>query len=368
MKNDDFMSVTPDAMAKERFVIVDAIGVCENEDLNETRPLEQSSLPLEKLLKVLQYGKPTEELVSTLVSKLSRLQKKLTTKQIEEIQKLADGKSLSDFNKSFVNSIDEDEIYDQAQHEFGEKGKENVYEPTLKEIESISQRRMNEVLKTFIGNASLMQRLLEIKKETEQIIDIVSIDVVEEASFSSISKVKAKQIVSSFKEFIIANRKELAALQLFYSKGKMDWNDLKEVVDKIKTPPYSLTPSKLWYAYQQLETDKVHGKFNRIADFISMLNFELGRTSELEPYLDTVDKRFAEWLGRQKESGVKFSQEQLNWLEKIKDHIATSVEILPEDFESAPFSQIGGLGKATNVFGKEKLKPLLVELNSKVGG
>ena len=42
MNNQDFMSITPDAQAKERFVIVDAVGVCESEELNESRPLEQN--------------------------------------------------------------------------------------------------------------------------------------------------------------------------------------------------------------------------------------------------------------------------------------------------------------------------------------
>ena len=41
MRNDDFKTVTLNAMAKERFVIVDAVGVTENEDLSETRPLDK---------------------------------------------------------------------------------------------------------------------------------------------------------------------------------------------------------------------------------------------------------------------------------------------------------------------------------------
>src|SRR3989344_2925419 len=62
MKNDDFMTVTPDATAKERFVIVDAVGVCGNDDLNETRPLEQyPGMSFSKLVKMLQYGKPKKE-------------------------------------------------------------------------------------------------------------------------------------------------------------------------------------------------------------------------------------------------------------------------------------------------------------------
>jgi type I restriction enzyme, R subunit len=46
----------------------------------------------------------------------------------------------------------------------------------------------------------------------------------------------------------------------------------------------------------------------------------------------------------------------------IRDHIATSLSIDPEDFEYAPFSQRGGLGRVHQLFG-EQLPGLLDELN-----
>ena len=47
---DDLQAVTPDATAKDRFVIVDAVGVTET-DLVETDPLDRKpTVPLEKLL------------------------------------------------------------------------------------------------------------------------------------------------------------------------------------------------------------------------------------------------------------------------------------------------------------------------------
>ena len=96
---------------------------------------------------------------------------------------------------------------------------------------------------------------------------------------------------------------------------------------------------------------------------------QIQKTNELEPYLDTIDKRFAEWLGTQKEQGVLFSQEQLNWLEKIKNHIAGTAEIEEDDFELGELQQMGGLGKAVKVFeGQEKFNQILVQLNERVGG
>jgi type I restriction enzyme R subunit len=364
MKNDEFKSVTPDAMAKDRFVIVDAVGVCENEDLNETRPMEQlgKKVSFEKLLKFLQYGKPKKEHLSSMASRLSRLHKKLTIEQNKEIKKIS-GKELKDFAKDFVIAIDEDKIYEEAKQKFGET-------PKMNEIENIAEKRMKEALKDFIGNSKLITRLPDIKREVEQIIDVASIDIVEEAAYSPIATIKAKSIIQSFKEFIKNNRSELRAIQIFYeNKGKLKWNDLKELANKIKAPPYVLTTPLLWRAYKQLEYTKVRGKpTGKISDFISLLRFELGKTHELEPYLDTVEKRFAEWLGRQKEQGVSFTQEELIWLEKIKQHVATTAEIETDDFELGELQKMGGLGKAVKVFGYEKFNKILVQINRDIGG
>ncbi|MBI4167713.1 MAG: DEAD/DEAH box helicase family protein [Candidatus Aenigmarchaeota archaeon] len=364
MKNDEFKSVTPDAMAKERFVIIDAVGVCENKDLNETRPLEQlgKKVSFEKLLKFMQYGKPKREYLSSMACRLSRLQKRITPEQNNEIKEIA-GVELKDFAKDFVVAIDPDKIYEEAEKEFGEK-------PEKEDIEKIAQKRMKEAIKGFIGNPKLITRLPEIKRETEQIIDMASVDVVEEAAYSPIATEKAKKLVQSFKDFIKKNKSELRAIQIFYeSRGKLKWKDLKELSNKVRSPPYVLTTPTLWQAYKQLEHTKVRGNSTgKISDFISLIRFELGKTPELEPYLDTVEKRFAEWLGKQKEQGVSFNQDQLNWLEKIKQHVATTAEIEADDFEFGELQKMGGLGKAAKVFGHDNFEKILVEINRDVGG
>ncbi|MCK4825660.1 restriction endonuclease subunit R, partial [bacterium] len=316
IRSDDFKVVSPDAMAKERFVIVDAVGVCESEDLSDTWPLDQKPLvSFTKLLKALRFGKPNADNLSSMASRLSRLEKKLTEEQKTEIERITGGDSLSDFARGFVVAIDPDRIFSQAREEFAGEGSYLEYVPKKKELGDVARRRMEEALQSFTGNPELMGRLPEIKQEAEQIIDDVSLDVVEEAGYSPIAKEKAKGIIKSFKEFIEENKDELTAIKVFYNPGELHWNDLKSLADKIKTPPHNITVDRLWQAYQQLEKSKVHGKSrNKVSDFVSLLRFELGKTNYLEPFNDTVDKRFSAWLSKQREQGVEFTQEQLNWL------------------------------------------------------
>ena len=46
----------------------------------------------------------------------------------------------------------------------------------------------------------------------------------------------------------------------------------------------------------------------------------------------------------------------------MKDHIASSLAIEPDDLQEVPFNTIGGLGRAYELFG-DKLAEILEELN-----
>ena len=67
-------------------------------------------------------------------------------------------------------------------------------------------------------------------------------------------------------------------------------------------------------------------------------------------------------MSGQQQNGRTFTPEQVRWLEMIRDHVATSVEMTVDDFDLAPFAEEGGLGRAGQVFGRD-LSRLLHELN-----
>ena len=101
---------------------------------------------------------------------------------------------------------------------------------------------------------------------------------------------------------------------------------------------------------------------NRFADLVPLVRFALEQQPVLEPFAESVNARFDSWLAQKAAAGTTFAADQRAWLELIRDHVATSLSIEPEDFDYAPFSQRGGLGRAAQIFG-EKLPELLGELN-----
>jgi type I restriction enzyme R subunit len=85
------------------------------------------------------------------------------------------------------------------------------------------------------------------------------------------------------------------------------------------------------------------------------------------PFADGVCERFQGWLAMQETAGRAFTQEQVRWLEAIRDHIVGSVSMEMSDFQYSPFSRQGGLGKAYELFGDE-LAALIEELNGALVG
>jgi type I restriction enzyme R subunit len=215
-------------------------------------------------------------------------------------------------------------------------------------------------------NPALRDQLVQMKQRFEQTIDTVSKDVVLEAAFSEAAREKAKELITSFEQFIHEHKDEITALQVLYSRPytqRLRFVDIKALAEAIKAPPRSWTPEALWRAYETLDQSKVRGSGGRIlTDIVALVRFALRQDDELTPFPEQVEGRFQDWLAHQESLGRRFTDEQRGWLEDIRDHIGASFRIEADDFQDVPFAQRGGLGKAYKLFGGE-LNEVLEELN-----
>jgi type I restriction enzyme R subunit len=376
-------TVTPDAKHKTRFVIVDAVGVCRS-DKTDSRPLDRNpSVPFEKLLLSVAYGNRDEDTVTSLAARLARLDRELNEKQKEEIESVLRSDvqpnvpvSVSTTRALIGNlfdALDPDKQIEKARELFSPDPSVGAgFEPTEEQLAKAASVLLQQACAPF-DHPRLREVLLDVKKQTEQTIDTVSKDTLIYAGADEQAKEKARTIVESFRKFIEENKAEITALQILYSKPygtrHLTYADIQQLADAIKKPPYHLTPETLWFAYRQLEQAKVRGAGPQklLTNIISLVRFAIGQTDALEPFPDTVEQRFHRWVREQESLGREFTTEQMEWLEMIKNHIATSVAIQPDDFETTPFYERGGLVKAHQVFG-EKLDEVLDELNKVLTG
>ncbi len=163
-------------------------------------------------------------------------------------------------------------------------------------------------------------------------------------------------------------RKQIDALQILYSrpyKQRLTEPMLKELEKKLRENHAAWTEDRLWDAYAVAAPGKVKGRSQpgRFADLVSLVRFALEQQPMLAPFAESVNERFNEWLTDKAKAGTTFTPEQLAWLKLIRDHVATSLSIEPDDLDLSPFHQQGGLGKARPLFG-DQLPQLLDELNT----
>jgi type I restriction enzyme R subunit len=355
-----FQSVTPGGYAKERFVIVDAVGVTETE-LQETQPLDrQPTVPLERLFKQVSFGVRDADAISSIASRLSRLDRRLSPGERDELTRLAGGATLKELAGGIVAALDPDR---QLEHAKAETGRD---EPTVEEIAAAGRALLDEAVTPLATTPELRRRILDVRRSYEQAIDETSADVVLEAGYSADATDRAKETVESWERFVADNRDEITALQVLYSEPyvrRLTFSEVRELAQAIERPPRRWTKEALWEAYEQLDGSKVRGSGQRVlADLVSLVRIAIHRDGELVAYPELVRERFRAWLLAQENAGRVFTPEQLEWLERIRDHVATSLGIAPKDFDETPFRERGGIGKALKVFGDE-FGSLLDELN-----
>jgi len=360
--DDDLKAVTSDARTKDHFVIVDAVGVCE-QDKTDSRPMDRKKyVSFEKLLQAVSLGNTETDVISSVAVRLARLNKRLSDEDHIRIVQATKGKSLKALAADLVESLDPDRHL-----EIAGSIPPQTDPPSDQQITDAKVQLIRTAVEP-IYNPELREILVELQKKTEQTIDHISQDQVISADFDADALEKAKGMVDSFKDFIEANKDEITALQILYNrpyKAPLGAEQLQPLADAIRKPPHHLSENRLWQAYAAIDKDKVRGAGAKhiLTDLVALVRFALHQDNELVPFAERVNTNFKAWLAQQANAGRQFTPDQLKWLEMIRDHIAGNHSMGTQDFEYSPFIQSGGLGRFYDTFG-DQYAEILEALNS----
>lgn len=355
---DDLQKVTPSATEnKDHFVIVDAVGVTKSKK-SETRSLERKpTVSMKELMMNVALGDKSEDTLTSLANRISRLDKQMTDKEHKEFKKNV-GTSARDLANNLLNAFDEDVI--------AEKAKSLIMSdvPTQQDLEKAQKELLNEATKPFY-NADNRNFIENIRRSHDQVIDTVNLDSVVYAGFDSQREENADKVITTFREFIEENKDEIIALRIIYNENYKDRpmviEQLKSLYEKLKKK--NITVERLWDCYYIKFTNKVkRGTVAQLTDLISIIRFEIGATDELTSFADRVNANFKEWTFRKNAGYSQFTEEQMEWLRLIKDHIISSLSILDEDLDYTPFDHKGGLLGFYEAFG-DNYKNILNEMN-----
>lgn len=361
LSKDDLQKVTPSATEnKDHFVIVDAVGVTESKK-TETRTLERKpAVSMKELMMNIALGARDEDTLTSLANRVIRLSCKMERSEHKQFRETV-GTSAQQVAENLLNAFDEDIIHAKACAENWTSA------PTPEQSTKAQKALIKQAVEPF-QKPEVRDFIENVRRNHDQIIDSVNLDKVLFAGYSANREENADRVISTFKDFIEENKDEILALRIIYNKQyknrPMVLKSLTELYQKLCAK--GVTVERLWDCYAIKQPDKVKkGTLAQITDLISLIRFQLGYADTLSPFADRVNYNFKQWTFRRNTGAVHFTAEQMEWLRLIKEHIITSLSILPEDLEYTPFDSKGGLGGFYQVFG-EKYQEILDEMNEEL--
>ncbi len=361
LSKDDLQKVSPSATEnKDHFVIVDAVGVTKSKK-SSTRTLERKpSVSMKELMMNVVLGARDENTLTSLANRVIRLNSRMTAsekKGFEETVGLPAGRVA----EQLLDAFDEDVIAQKAQADFA------TASPTPQQLTQSQKALIAQAITPFLSPEA-RDYMENVRRNHDQIIDNVNLDTVLFAGFDVQQEANAERAIQTLRDFIAENRDEIIALRILYDQRYKDRpmaiSRLKALYEKLKAK--GVTVERLWDCYAIQKPGKVKGgTLGQLADLVSIIRFEMGYADHLAPFADRVNYNFMQWTLRRNAGAVHFTDEQMEWLRLIKDHIAVSLSVEPEDLELSPFDRRGGLGRFYEVFGahyEDILREMNVEL------
>ena len=360
---DDLKKVTPSATtAKTHYVIVDAIGVTKSCKTASQPLITKPTVPLKDLAIGVMMGAHDDDTVSSLVGRLSRLNKQLEPADHARIAEKTGGLSLTTIVSRLFNAIDADAIETKAL-ELTHLAPGTDPGDTARE--QAQTQLVADAARIFTG--SLVELLDSIRREKEQTINHQELDKVLRAEWDKDAKTNAEALARDFSAWLLANKDQLAALAIFYNqpfrRREVTFAMLEAVMAKLRAEAPRFAPLRIWQAYRHLESYQGKQPLNELTALVALIRRACGLDAHLAAFDDTVRKNFQNWImAHHAGPNPKFTEPQLAWLQMIRDHISTSFHIERDDLDMAPFDSAGGLGKMFQLFG-ERTDPLIAELN-----
>ncbi|GAW37071.1 type-1 restriction enzyme R protein [Roseovarius sp. A-2] len=357
LKPDDLKKVSPSAQAKTHYVIVDAVGVTKSLK-TASQPLDtKPSIPFKDLAMGLMMGDRSEDTVSSLAARLSRLDNKLGTEDQEKISTEA-GTSLTAIVRDLFDAIDPDKVEADAKAA-------GHPEPDDAAMQTAREERIGQAANVFTG--PLINLMDTIRRDNEQTIDHDNLDTLLRAEWAGDVAENAKKIAQEFEDYLTENRDEIEALSIYFNtparRAEVTYAMVKDVMKKLTEDRPRLAPLTVWRAYAHLDDYKGSNPASDLTALVALIRRVTGLDDTLTRHSERVRRNFQNWvLNRHSGAGEKFTEEQMDWLRMIRDHLATSFTIERDDLEMAPFDGKGGMGQMYALFG-DGMDGVMTEMN-----
>lgn len=336
--DEQLRNVTPNAISKDCFYLVDAVGVTERQKSvpkpgNGPKPVPPT---LKELLELLAHGNVENDNLRMLASRLSRIHNKCTDSQREEFANLSHI-TMSQLATDIFNALE-----DTSFPPFVDINEPNLERKTLIALLINNVPARNYLL---IVNAGFINTLMP---GEDNLI------------YSGFSREEAVATTSAFEEYCDKHKDEIEALRIIYNNdgAPITFKMLKDLQTRMKTFNNKFTIANLWHSYSVVDINNVavyngadqKNEKEALTNLIQLVRFAWHKIARLESLCTGAQQRFNLWYGQMQRD---ITTEQIKLMRQIVDYIAANgtcqisdIKDYDKTFAAQLISEYKGLDKA----------------------
>lgn len=302
--DEQLRNVTPNAISKDCFYIVDAVGVTEH-DYSIPQPSSGwDGISLKILLEHITHGDLQDVYLRRLAATLSRLYNKATEAQRKEFIKLAH-EGMKDLATAIYKALEENTL----------PPFHNVNEPNNERKGLVCPIANHAVVRKYI--LILAAGFVETLMPGE--------DTLIEKGFSV---EEAQDTTAAFEQYLIEHCDDIEALRILYNNEgtPITYDMLKDLEYKMRVENSRFSPRLLWNSYAIMSPHKVKRttlkpEMESLTNIIQLVRFAYHQIERLESVYPTARQFFNLWCG-QKQGGVTDKQREV--MNQVVEYIASN--------------------------------------------
>ena len=317
--------VTPNAISKDLFYLVDAVGVTEHEKI-VTRPStdpKPATMSLKELLERITHGYVDDEYLKILASRLSRIHNKSDEKQRDKFRELA-GEDMKGIASRIYEALASNTL------------------PPFVDINEPNNERKG-LVASLANHPEARNYLLILNAGFVKIL----IPGEDELVSKGFSIEEASQTTTAFEKYVSEHKDEMEALRIIYNnQGEpITYSMLKELDMQLRYVNAKFNPALLWNSYSIVRPSDVvkfttKDEKEALTNIIQLVRFAFKQIPKLESLKGEAAKYFNLWCG-QGWRGITDKQNEL--LGQIVNYIVSNGACTIEDIKEEDKTQAGQL-------------------------
>ena len=319
--DDKLKEVTPNAVTKEYYYVIDAVGVTESDKVIPQPVIDPGKgkkvFPLDKLLEHLAHNEVSDENLWLLRDYCSTINRRYENNVLF-------GKHLDNFITNF--GFSPKTIAYRIQEAY-----DNELLPAYISPSNDNAERMDLII-DLIGNTPARRKLLEMQHG----YFVTTEDDPDNLIYAGFSKETAQSFIDNFEKYLYENKDGIEALRIIYNSEDIviTHSMLVELRDSLLSESRQYSPYQIWRNYKVIDevgnVDDLDTKanFNALTNLIQIVRFAFNKNQKLTALIKGYAQRFNLYCGQVQRA---LSDNQIKIMRQIAEFVINDGAITVED-------------------------------------